>query len=108
VGDRKEMNMPRFLVLIPVLLVAALMFIASEVQAAKLLCISKEEIKGEETVGSCLAHGHEFAIVEDNGVVHVLTRREVALTKLFNPKLFEQRAYGLRYRELAPEINNPK
>lgn len=107
-GDRKEMNMPRRWVLIPVLSLAALMFIATEVQAAKLLCISKEELQGEETVASCLAHGNEFAIVDDNGVVHVLTRREVALTKLFNPKLFEQRAYGLRYRELAPEISDSK
>jgi len=102
------MIMARRWVLIPVLSLAALMFIATGVQAAKLLCISKEELKGEETVGSCLAHGHEFAIVEDNGVVHVLTRREVALTRLFNPKLFEQRAYGFRYRELAPEINSQK
>ena len=100
--------MPRRWILIPVLTVAALMFIATGVQAAKLLCISKEELKGEETVGSCLANGHEFAIVDDNGVVHVLTRREVALTRLFNPKLFEQRANGLKYRELAPEINNSK
>lgn len=100
--------MPRHWVLIPVLSVVASMCIATGGQAAKLLCISKEELKGEETVGSCLAHGNEFAIVEDNGVVHVLTPREVALTRLFNPKLFEQRAYGLRYRELAPEINNAK
>lgn len=89
-------------------LVAALMFITSGAQAAKLLCISKEELKGEVTVDSCLAKGNEFAIVEDTGVVHVLNPREVALTRLFNPKLFEQRAYGLRYRELAPEIENSK
>jgi hypothetical protein len=85
--------------------VAALMFIASGAQAAKLLCISKEELKGEETVASCLAEGGEFAILDDYGVVHVLTARELALTKLFSPKLFEQKAYGLRYRDLAPEIN---
>ncbi len=100
--------MPCRWLLIPVLSVAALVFIATGAQAAKLLCISKEELKGEETVASCLAHGNEFAIVEDNGVVHVLTPREVALTKLFNPQLFEQKAYGLRYRELAPEINSGK
>ena len=100
--------MPRRWVLIPVLSLVALMFIATGGHAARLLCISKEELKGEETVSSCLAHGHEFAIVEDNGVVHVLTRREVALTRMFNPKLFEQRAYGLKYLELAPEIKNQK
>jgi hypothetical protein len=98
------MNMSYRWFLIPVFLVAALMFIATGAQAARLLCISKENLKGEETVASCLAHGNEFAIVEDSGVVHVLTPREVNLTKLFNPQLFEQRAYGLKYRELAPEI----
>jgi hypothetical protein len=98
--------MPRRWLLLLVVWLAALMFIASGAEAAKLLCISKEELKGEETVASCLTAGNEFAILDDYGVVHVLTAREIALTKLFSPKLFEQRAYGLRYRELAPEINS--
>jgi hypothetical protein len=102
------MNMPCRWLLLLVVWVVALMFIASGAQAAKLLCISKEELKGEETVSSCVAHGHEFALLDDNGVVHVLTARELALTKLFSPKLFQQKAYGLKYRELAPEIDNPK
>jgi hypothetical protein len=100
--------MPHRWLLLLVAWVAALMFMASGAQAAKLLCISKEELKGEETVDSCLAHGNEFAILDDNGVVHVLTPRELALTKMFSPKLFEQRAYGLKYRELAPEITIQK
>ncbi len=100
--------MPRRRLLLLVVWVAVLMFIASGAQAAKLLCISKEELKGEETVASCLAAGNEFAMLDDYGVVHVLTARELALTKLFSPKLFEQKAYGLKYRELAPEISNSK
>jgi hypothetical protein len=98
------MNMPRRWMLIPALSVVVLMFIPTGVQAAKLLCISEKELKGEEPVGSCLANGQEFPIVDDNRVVHVLTRREVALTKLFNPKLFEQRAYGLRPGNQQPEV----
>lgn len=100
--------MTRRWLLLLVVWVAALMFIASGAQAAKLLCISKEDLKGEETVASCLAEGNEFAMVDDYGVVHILTARELALTKLFSPKLFEQKAFGLKYRERAPEINGSK
>jgi hypothetical protein len=74
-------------------------------EAAKLLCLSREDLKGEETVGTCVAKGDEFAIVDDAGFVRILTPREIALTKLFNPQVLEQRAYGLKYRDKAPEIN---
>jgi hypothetical protein len=76
--------------------------------ASKLLCVSGQDLKGEESVSSCLVKGYEFAIVDDEGVVHILSPREIELTKMFNPKLFEQRAYSLKYRELAPEINPMK
>lgn len=71
---------------------------------AKLLCVSKKTLKGEETVGSCLAKGERFAIVDQYGIVHILTPEEVALTKAFNPKAFEMRAFGIKYQRLAPTI----
>ena len=71
---------------------------------AKLLCVTKQDLKGEETVGSCLAKGEEFAIVDQYGVVRILSPREVELTKAFNPQLFEQRAYGMRYVREAPPL----
>jgi len=67
--------------------------------------ISQEELKGEVTAGSCLAKGEEFAIVDDYGFVHILTPREVELTKRLNPQALQRRAYSLKYREKAPEIN---
>ncbi len=73
--------------------------------AAKLLCVSSEEHKGEQTVGSCLTKGEEFAIVDDYGIVRILSPREIALTKAFNPQILEQRAYSMKYQELAPAIN---
>ena len=73
--------------------------------AAKLLCVTSEEHKGEQTVSSCLAKGEEFAIVDDYGIVHILSPREIALTKAFNPQILEQRAYSMKYQELAPAIN---
>lgn len=71
---------------------------------AKLLCVSKKELKGEETVASCLAKGERFAIVDASGIVHILTPEEVELTKAFNPKAFETRAFGMKYQKLAPVI----
>jgi hypothetical protein len=88
-----------------IILLVTVMLMASSVMAAKLLCVSNQTLKGQETVGSCLAKGGEFAIVDDYGIVHILTPREIELTKLFNPKVLETRAYGLNYRELAPEVN---
>ena len=72
---------------------------------AKLLCVSKKTLKGQETVASCLAKGERFAIVDQYGIVHVLTPEEVSLTKAFNPKAFESRAFGIKYQKLAPPLN---
>jgi hypothetical protein len=71
---------------------------------AKLLCVSKTELKGEETVASCLAKGERFAVMDPYGIVRILTPEEVELTKAFNPKAFETRAFGMKYQKLAPQI----
>ncbi|MDD5643431.1 MAG: succinylglutamate desuccinylase [Syntrophales bacterium] len=71
---------------------------------AKLLCVSKKTLKGEETVASCLAKGEQFAIVDQYGIVHILTPAEVELTRAFNPKAFETRAFGIKYQKLAPPL----
>ena len=72
---------------------------------AKLLCVSKQELKGEETVASCLAKGERFAVMDPYGIVRILTPEEVELTKAFNPKAFETRAFGMKYQKLAPVIH---
>jgi hypothetical protein len=69
-----------------------------------LLCVSKQELKGQETVASCLAKGERFALVDPYGLVRILTPEEVELTKAFNPKAFEIRAFGLHYEKLASTI----
>jgi len=80
------------------------MLVVSGAMAQKLLCVSKQELKGEETVASCLAKGERFAVVDQFGIVRILTPEEVELTKAFNPKAFEMRAFGMRYEKLAPVI----
>ncbi|MEJ5329304.1 MAG: succinylglutamate desuccinylase [Desulfobaccales bacterium] len=87
-----------------ILAVVAAMFLASGAMAQKLLCVSKQELKGEETVASCLAKGERFAIVDQFGIVRILTPEEVELTKAFNPKAFQMRAFGLKYEKIAPKI----
>jgi|UniRef100_A0A7C5AKN3 hypothetical protein len=87
-----------------ILAVVAVMFIASGAMAQKLLCVSKQDLKGEETVDSCLAKGERFAIVDQYGIVRILTPEEVALTKAFNPKAFQMRAFGLKYQKDAPKL----
>jgi hypothetical protein len=87
-----------------VLAVVAVMFIASGAMAAKMLCVSNTNLKGNDTVASCLAKGERFAIVDDYGIVHIMTPEEVALTKAFNPKVLQTRAFGLKYSKEAPII----
>jgi hypothetical protein len=88
--------------------VVAVFFIGSIAFAqagnAKLLCVSKTTLKGQETVASCLAKGERFAIVDPYGMVRILTPEEVELTKAFNPKAFETRAFGMKYIQLAPPL----
>ena len=72
--------------------------------SAKLLCVSKQDLKGSETVASCLAKGERFAVVDPYGLVRILTPEEVELTKAFNPKAFETRAFGMKYIQLAPPL----
>jgi hypothetical protein len=87
-----------------VLAVVAVMFIASGAMAAKLLCVSNQTLKGEETVDSCLAKGESFAVVDDFGLVRILSPEEVALTKAFNPKAFQSRAFGIKFQKEAPRL----
>ena len=86
-------------------LVLAFLFLAvSMAQAQKLLCVSSQELKGEQTVNSCLTKGERFAIVDQFGLVRILSPEEIALTKAFNPKVFEGRAFGVKYIQLAPPL----
>jgi hypothetical protein len=75
---------------------------AAKVGGAKLLCVSKTNLKGQETVASCLAKGERFAVVDPYGMVRILSPEEVELTKAFNPKAFESRAFGMKYIKQAP------
>lgn len=85
-------------------LVVAVGFMAAPAFAGKLLCVSKTSLKGEMDVAQCLAKGERFAVVDQFGIVRILSPEEVELTKAFNPKVFETRAFGIKYQKLAPKI----
>ncbi len=91
-----------------VMLILALAFLVLAAAAAqpqeKLLCVSDQTLKGAQTVNSCLAKGERFAVVDQYGLVKILSPEEVELTKAFNPKLFESRAFGVKYYKEAPAI----
>ena len=50
------------------------------------------------------AKGERFAVVDPYGIVRILTPEEVEMTRAFNPKAFETRAFGMRYQKLAPPL----
>ena len=94
-------------VVVGLLMVLVAVFFVSSVataQGAKLLCVSKKELKGEDTVASCLAKGERFAVIDPYGLVRIMSPEEIELTKAFNPKAFETRAFGMKYVKEAPTI----
>jgi hypothetical protein len=77
---------------------------ATSASAEILLCVTNKNLKGEQTVNSCLAKGEKFAVVGKYSLVWILSPEEVALSKKLNPKIFEARAYGYKYIRLAPPL----
>ena len=98
---RSKMVVGLLMVLVAVFFVSS---VATAQGSATLLCVSKKDLKGEETVASCMAKGERFAIVDPYGMVRILSPEEIELTKAFNPKAFETRAFGMRYSKEAPKI----
>ena len=90
------------------------LLVVSSALADKLVCISNENLKGQSTVNNCLLQGEKFAVVNQYGEVHIVSPEEAKVMKKLNPKLFEEKAYGIIYLKEAPEIpklppmSNPK
>jgi hypothetical protein len=80
------------------------LLVVSSAWADKLVCISNENLKGEMTVNNCLLKGEKFAIVDQYGGVRMISPEEAAVMKKLNPKLFEEKAYGIIYLKEAPEM----
>lgn len=78
--------------------------VAASAWADKLVCISNENLKGEMTVNNCLLKGEKFAVVDQYGGVRMISPEEAAVMKKLNPKLFEEKAYGIVYLKEAPEM----
>jgi hypothetical protein len=87
-----------------VIFLAAILLAASSALADKLVCISNEKLRGEETISNCVLRGEKFAIVDEQGAVRILSREEFELMKKLNPKLMEMKAYGIIYLKEAPEM----
>ena len=87
-----------------ILVSLCIFWLAPGVFAAKLICISKETLRGEETINNCLVKGGRFALMEPDGSVQIMSEEEIKLMKRLNPKAFEQPAYGTTYQREAPEV----
>jgi hypothetical protein len=89
---------------VALVLVLAVGVFAGSAFADKLLCISDKNLKGELTVGECLAKGHKFAVVDKAGVPQVLNPEAVEVFKATNPGALNMKAFGLGNIKAAPEI----
>lgn len=96
--------MKRKLAMQGLLVLTAILVLISSALAEKLICISKEELRGQETVSNCLVKGEKFAIIDDKGVVRILSKDEMDLMRRTNPEIFKMPAYGIMYLKEAPPI----
>jgi hypothetical protein len=90
--------------MIVLVLALAVGFLAGTASADKLLCISNKNLKGELTVGQCLARGDKFAVVDKSGVPQILSPEDVEIFKSLNPGALNMKAYGIGNIKEAPEI----
>ena len=93
----------RFIAVLFLSLLAVMVFVSGAL-ADKLLCVSNQGLQAADSINTCIAKGEEFAVADSYGIVHILTPREVELTRSLNPQAFEQPAYGLKYHKEAPEM----
>jgi hypothetical protein len=77
--------------------VCTVLFLTSVAMAQFLLCVSEPSLKGEKTVKACNTQGAKFAFVGKDGIARILTKEEMELTFIFNPKIGQLPAYGLEY-----------
>lgn len=89
---------------IALVLMLAVGFLAGIANADKLICISNKDLKGEVTVGECLARGDKFAVVDKTGVPQVLDQESIEIFKSLNPGALNMKAYGIGNIKEAPEI----
>jgi hypothetical protein len=90
-----------------VFLVVACGIVAAPAFADKLICISNKGLKGDTTVGDCIARGDQFAIIDKAGVPQILKKEEIDILKKTNPGAMNLKAYGLDYMKEAPEMGYP-
>jgi hypothetical protein len=90
--------------MIALVVALAVGFLAGIASADKLICISNKSLKGELTVGECLAKGDKFAVVDKSGVPTVLDKESIEVFKALNPGALQMKAYGLGNVKEAPEI----
>jgi hypothetical protein len=90
--------------MIALVVALAVGFLAGTASADKLLCISNKNLKGELTVGECLAKGDKFAVVDKAGVPQILDKDSIEVFKALNPGALQMKAYGIGNIKEAPEI----
>jgi hypothetical protein len=89
---------------VALVLALAVGFLTAPAFAAKLICISNKNLRGETTVGECLARGDKFAVIDQYGVPQILNQEDVEVFKALNPGAMNMKAFGVGNIKEAPEI----
>ena len=89
---------------VALVLALAVGFLTAPAFAAKLICISNKNLRGETTVGECLARGDKFAVIDQIWCTQILNQEDVEVFKALNPGAMNMKAFGVGYIKEAPEI----
>ncbi len=90
--------------LVALVLALAVGLLSGTAFAANCYAFHNKNLRGETTVGECLARGDKFAVVDQYGVPQILTQEDIEVFKALNPGAMNMKAYGTPYFKEAPEI----
>lgn len=92
--------------LLPFGLVAILVagVLVSDLLACRLVHIAKGRLDGEAPKEKCLKGSESFAMMDEHTTMQFLSPEKAQMMEKLNPKLFEEKAYGIVYLKEAPEL----
>jgi hypothetical protein len=61
-------------------------------------------LTGEDPKEKCLKGSESFAMMDEPRTMRFLSPGKALMVKKLNPKLFEEKAYGIIYLKEAPEM----
>lgn len=92
--------------LFPFVLAAILVagVLVSDLWACRSVHLAKGRLTGKDPKEAFLKGRESLALMDESGSMHLLRPEKIQMRGKLNPKLFEEKAYGIIYLKEAPEM----